>query len=146
MQQVRAATGAHFCEVRVDRETGEVRVSRWTGVVDIGTVVNPKTAASQVRGGIVMGLGMALSEQTLVDPRTGRIVNPGLAEYHLPGHADVPPIDVSFLGEPDPTMPLGIRGAGEVGVTGVAAAVANAVHHATGRRVLDLPITPDKLL
>ncbi|WP_086853493.1 xanthine dehydrogenase family protein molybdopterin-binding subunit [Amycolatopsis kentuckyensis] len=146
MQQVRAATGAHFCEVRVDRETGEVRVSRWTGVFDIGTVVNPKTAASQVRGGIVMGLGMALSEQTLVDPRTGRIVNPGLAEYHVPGHADVPPIDVSFLGEPDPTMPLGIRGAGEVGITGVAAAVANAVHHATGRRVLDLPITPDKLL
>lgn len=146
MPRVRAATGAHFCEVRVDRETGEVRVSRWVGVFDIGTVVNPKTASSQVRGGIVMGLGMALSEQTLVDPRTGRIMNPSLAEYHVPVHADVPPIDVSFLDEPDPTMPLGIRGAGEVGITGVAAAVANAVHHATGTRVRDLPITLDKLL
>ncbi|HEX4704293.1 MAG TPA: xanthine dehydrogenase family protein molybdopterin-binding subunit [Pseudonocardiaceae bacterium] len=146
MQRVRAATGAHFCEVRVDRETGEVRVSRWVGVFDVGTVVNPKTATSQVRGGIVMGIGMALSEQTLVDPRTGRIMNPSLAEYHVPVHADIPPIDVSFLDEPDPTMPLGIRGAGEVGITGVAAAVANAVHNATGKRVRDLPITLDKLL
>ena len=143
---IRAATGAHFCEVRVDPETCEVRVSRWVGVFDIGTVVNPKTAGSQLRGGIVMGLGMALSEQTLVDPRTGRIMNPGLAEYHVPVHADVPPIDVSFVDEPDPSMPFGIRGAGEVGITGAAAAVANAVHHATGKRVRDLPITVDKLL
>ncbi|MEV1115910.1 xanthine dehydrogenase family protein molybdopterin-binding subunit [Actinosynnema sp. NPDC049800] len=143
---VRAATGAHFCEVRVDPETCEVRVSRWVGVFDIGTVVNPKTAGSQLRGGIVMGLGMALSEQALVDPRTGRIMNPSLAEYHVPVHADVPPIDVSFLDEPDPTMPFGIRGAGEVGITGAAAAVANAVRHATGKRVRDLPITLDKLL
>lgn len=143
---VKAATGAHFCEVRVDPDTGEVRVSRWVGVFDIGTVINVKTASSQLRGGIVMGLGMALSEQTLIDPRTGRIMNPGLAEYHLPVHADVPPIDVSFLDDPDPTMPLGLVGAGEVGITGVAAAVANAVHHATGQRVYDLPITLDKLL
>jgi xanthine dehydrogenase YagR molybdenum-binding subunit len=143
---VKAASGVQFCEVRVDAETGETRVSRWVGVFDIGRVINTKTASSQVRGGIVMGLGMATAEETLVDPRTGRIMNPSLAEYHVPVHADVPPIDVSFLNEPDPNMPLGILGAGEVGITGVAAAVANAVYHATGKRVRDLPITLDKLL
>ncbi|MFF0160315.1 xanthine dehydrogenase family protein molybdopterin-binding subunit [Streptomyces sp. NPDC005263] len=143
---VKAATGVQFCEVKVDAETGETRVSRWVGVFDIGTVVNSKTAASQLRGGIVMGLGLAMAEETLVDPRNGRIMNPSLAEYHVPVHADVPPIDVSFLDDPDPKMPLGIIGAGEVGITGVGAAVANAVYHATGKRVRDLPITLDKLL
>jgi xanthine dehydrogenase YagR molybdenum-binding subunit len=142
----KAACGAQFCEVRVDPDTGEVRVSRWTGVFDIGRVVNPKTAASQLRGGIVMGIGMALTEETLVDPRNGRIMNPSLAGYHVPVHADIPPIDVAFLDDPDPTMPLGIVGAGEVGVTGVAAAVANAIHHATGKRIRDLPITLDKVM
>ena len=142
----KAACGAQFCEVRVDPDTGEVRVSRWTGVFDIGRVVNPKTAASQLRGGIVMGIGMALTEETLVDPRDGRIMNPSLAGYHVPVHADIPPIDVAFLDDPDPTMPLGIVGAGEVGVTGVAAAVANAIHHATGKRIRDLPITLDKVM
>jgi xanthine dehydrogenase YagR molybdenum-binding subunit len=143
---VKAACGAQFCEVRVDPVTGEVRVSRWTGVFDVGTVINAKTAASQLRGGIVMGIGMALTEETLVDPRNGRIMNPGLAEYHVPVHADIPPLDVHYLDEPDPTMPLGLIGVGEVGITGAAAAIANAVHHATGRRVRDLPITLDKLL
>ncbi|GAA0918000.1 xanthine dehydrogenase family protein molybdopterin-binding subunit [Nonomuraea longicatena] len=143
---VRAASGAQFCEVRVDADTGEIRLARWLGAFDIGRVANLKTATSQMRGGIVMGMGMALSEETLVDPRHGRIVNPGLAEYHIPVHADVPPIDVHFLDDPDPTMPLGLLGAGEVSITGVAAAVANAVYHATGRRVRDLPITLDKLL
>lgn len=143
---VKASTGAHFCEVRVDPDTFEVRVSRWVGAFDIGRVVNTKLAASQMRGGIVMGIGMALSEETLVDPRTGRIVNPSLSEYHVPVHADVPPIAISFLDDPDPTMPLGVLGAGEVSITGVAAAVANAVFHATGKRVRDLPITLDKLL
>jgi xanthine dehydrogenase YagR molybdenum-binding subunit len=109
-------------------------------------VINPKTAASQLRGGIVMGIGAALSEEALVDPRTGRIMNAGLAEYHVPVHADVPAIDVEWLDEPDPTAPLGLLGVGEVGITGVAAAVANAVHHATGVRVRDLPITLDRLL
>ncbi|MFG3438128.1 xanthine dehydrogenase family protein molybdopterin-binding subunit [Nonomuraea sp. NPDC047897] len=142
----RAATGAQFCEVRVDSDTGEVRVSRWTGVFDIGTVVNPKLAGSQLRGGIVMGLGMALGEETLVDPRSGRIMNPSLSEYHIPVHADVPRIDVHVLDDPDPTMPLGVVGAGEVGITGVAAAIANAVRHATGRRLTELPITLDRLL
>ncbi|RCV49497.1 xanthine dehydrogenase family protein molybdopterin-binding subunit [Marinitenerispora sediminis] len=143
---VRAASGAHFCEVRVDPDTGEVRIARWLGVFDVGTVINAKTAASQLRGGIIMGIGMALTEQTLVDPRTGRNMNPGLDTYHVPVHADIPPIDVTWLGEPDPTMPLGLLGVGEVGTTGVAAAVANAVHHATGRRVRDLPITLDKVV
>jgi xanthine dehydrogenase YagR molybdenum-binding subunit len=123
-----------------------VRISRWLGVFDIGTVINAKTAASQLRGGIVMGIGMALSEETLVDPRTGRIMNPSLAEYHVPVHADIPRIDVACLDDPDPTMPLGLLGAGEVGITGVAGALANAVHHATGRRIRDLPITLDKLM
>jgi xanthine dehydrogenase YagR molybdenum-binding subunit len=143
---VKAACGAHFCEVRVDADTGEVRVTRWLGVFDIGTVVNAKTAASQLRGGIVMGIGAALGEETLVDRETGRIVNANLSEYHVPVHADVPRIDIECLGDPDPTMPLGVLGAGEVGIVGVAGAIANAVHHATGRRVRDLPITLDKLL
>jgi xanthine dehydrogenase YagR molybdenum-binding subunit len=143
---VKAACGAHFCEVRVDTDTGEVRVTRWLGVFDIGTVVNAKTAASQLRGGIVMGIGAALGEETLVDRETGRIVNANLAEYHVPVHADVPRIDIECLGDPDPTMPLGVLGAGEVGIVGVAGAIANAVHHATGVRVRDLPITLDKLL
>ncbi|MGI5286081.1 xanthine dehydrogenase family protein molybdopterin-binding subunit [Nonomuraea polychroma] len=143
---VKAACGAQFCEVRVDPDTGEVRVSRWLGVFDVGRVINAKTTASQLRGGIVMGIGLALTEETLVDPRTGRIMNAGLAEYHVPVHADIPRIDVHCLDEPDPTMPLGLVGVGEVGITGVGAAVANAVRHATGKRVLDLPITLDKLL
>ena len=143
---VKAASGAQFCEVRVDADTGETRVTRWVGVFDIGRVVNAKLAAGQLRGGIVMGLGMALSEATLVDPRSGRIMNPSLAEYHVPVHADVPPIAVECFDEPDPTMPLGVLGAGEVGITGVAAAVGNAVHHATGRRIRDLPITLDSVL
>ncbi|MEV4474202.1 xanthine dehydrogenase family protein molybdopterin-binding subunit [Nonomuraea sp. NPDC049504] len=143
---VKAATGAHFCEVRVDPDTMEVRVARWLSVFDIGTVVNTRTAESQMRGGIVMGLGLALTEQTLIDPRNGRIVNPSLSEYHVPVHADVPRLEVHHLGDPDPTMPLGIVGVGEVGITGVAAAVGNAVRHATGTRVRDLPITLDKLM
>lgn len=143
---VKAACGAQFCEVKVDPDTGEVRVTRWLGVFDIGTVVNTKTAASQLRGGIVMGIGAALGEETLVDRQTGRIVNANLSEYHVPVHADIPRIDIECLGDPDPTMPLGVLGAGEVGIVGVAGAVANAIHHATGRRVYDLPITLDKLL
>lgn len=143
---MRAAYGAHFCEVRVDRDTGEIRVTRWLGVFNIGTVVNAKTAASQLRGGIVMGIGAALGEETLVDPDTGRIINANLAEYHVPVHADVPHIDIECLGESDPSMPLGVLGAGEVGIVGVAGAIANAIHHATGRRLYDLPITLDKLL
>ncbi|GES19839.1 carbon-monoxide dehydrogenase large subunit [Acrocarpospora pleiomorpha] len=143
---VKAACGAQFCEVRVDSDTGEIRISRWLGVFDVGKVINAKTAASQLRGGIVMGIGMALAEETQVDPRNGRIMNAGLAEYHVPVHADIPSIDVRYLDDPDPTMPLGLLGIGEVGIVGVAGAIANAVYHATGKRIRDLPITLDKLL
>jgi xanthine dehydrogenase YagR molybdenum-binding subunit len=93
-----------------------------------------------------MGIGMALTEQTLVDERTGRTINPSLADYHIPTHADVPRIDVLFVDRPDPQTPLGAKGIGELGIVGAAAAIANAVYHATGQRVRDLPITPDKLL
>ena len=144
--RARAASGAQFCEVRVDADTGEIRVSRWLGVFDVGTVINARTATSQLRGGIIWGIGMALEEQTLIDPRTGRIMNPSLSEYHVPVHADIPQIDVHYLDEPDPTMPLGLLGLGEIGITGAPAAVANAVRHATGTRVADLPITLDKVL
>ena len=142
----KAARGAQFCEVRVDTDTGEVRITRWLGVFDVGKVINPKTAESQMRGGIVMGIGMALSEQTLVDPRNGRTMSAGLDSYYVPVHADIPPIDVTWLDEPDPTMPRGLVGLGEVGTTGAAAAIANAVFHATGKRIRDLPITLDKVI
>jgi xanthine dehydrogenase YagR molybdenum-binding subunit len=138
--------GAQFCEVRVHAVTGEVRVSRFLGSFDCGRILNPRTAASQFRGGIIMGLGLALTEETLFDERTGRIMNPSLAEYHVPVHMDVPEIDVIFTDIPDPHAPLGVRGIGEIGITGVGAAVANAVHNATGRRIRELPITLDKLL
>jgi len=143
---VKAACGAQFCEVRADNDTGELRLTRWTGVFDVGRVINAKTTASQLRGAIIMGIGIALEEETLIDPRTGRIMNANLSDYHIPVHADVPRIDVHCLDDPDPTMPLGVLGAGEVGITGAAAAIANAVHHATGRRIHDLPLTLDKLL
>jgi len=138
--------GAQFCEAKVNCITGEVRVSRWLGVFDTGRVFNPKTAASQFRGGIVMGLGAALTEEAVFDERTGRVMNPSLAEYHVPVHADVPEIDVMWLDIPDPLAPMGGKGVGEIGITGVAAAVANAVFNATGARIRDLPITPDKVL
>ncbi|MFI1488724.1 xanthine dehydrogenase family protein molybdopterin-binding subunit [Streptomyces sp. NPDC020747] len=142
----KAARGAQFCEVRVNADTGELRISRWLGMFDVGRIINPKTAASQLRGAVVMGIGTALSEQTLVDPRNGRTMSAGLDSYYLPVQADIPPIDVAWLDEPDKTMPLGIIGLGEVGVAGAAAAIANAVYHATGKRIRDLPITLDKLL
>jgi xanthine dehydrogenase YagR molybdenum-binding subunit len=138
--------GAQFCEVRVHEDTGEVRVARWVGAFDTGRIVNPKTARSQLMGGIIMGIGMALTEESLFDERTGRIVNPSLAEYHLPVNADVPEIDVLFVDIPDPHTPIGAHGIGEIGITGAAASLANAIYHATGRRIRSLPITLDKLL
>ncbi len=141
-----ASYGAQFCEVRVHADTGEVRVSRWLGSFDCGTIVNPKTAMSQLRGGIIMGIGMALTEETLFDERRGRIMNPSLAEYHVPVNLDVPNIEILFTGIPDAHTPLGARGIGEIGITGAAAAICNAVFNATGKRIRDLPITLDKLL
>jgi xanthine dehydrogenase YagR molybdenum-binding subunit len=138
--------GAQFCEVRVNAITGEVRVSRFLGSFDTGRIINPKTAASQFRGGIIMGLGLALTEETLFDERSGRIMNPSLAEYHVPVHLDVPKIDVIWNDIPDPHAPMGVHGIGEIGITGVAAAVANAVYNATGLRIRELPITLDKLI
>jgi xanthine dehydrogenase YagR molybdenum-binding subunit len=138
--------GAMFCEVRVNAVTGEVRVSRFLGSFDCGRILNPKTAASQFRGGIIMGLGLALMEETQFDERSGRIMNPSLAEYHVPVHMDVPEIEVMWTDIPDPHTPMGARGVGEIGITGVGAAVANAVFNATGKRIRDLPITLDKLL
>lgn len=146
MKYSMASYGAQFCEVRVHEETGEVRVSRWLCVLDSGRVANPKTASSQLRGGITMGIGMALTEETLFDDRRGRIMNPSLAEYHVPVNLDVPDIEVMFLNIPDEQAPYGGRGIGEIGITGTAAAIANAVYHATGKRIRELPITLDKLL
>jgi xanthine dehydrogenase YagR molybdenum-binding subunit len=138
--------GAMFCEVRVNAVTGELRVQRFLGSFDCGRILNTKTATSQFRGGIVMGLGLALMEQTQFDERSGRIMNPSLAEYHVPVHMDVPEIDVIWTDIPDPHAPMGAHGIGEIGITGVGAALANAVYNATGRRVRDLPITLDKVL
>jgi xanthine dehydrogenase YagR molybdenum-binding subunit len=138
--------GAQFCEVRVSVITGETRVSRFLGSFDAGRILNAKLAASQFKGGIIMGLGLALTEETLFDERSGRVMNPSLAEYHVPVHMDVPTIDVIWNDIPDPHCPLGARGIGEIGITGVGAAVANAVYNATGKRIRELPITLDKLL
>jgi xanthine dehydrogenase YagR molybdenum-binding subunit len=142
----KASYGAQFCEVRVDADLGEVRVTRLIGAFDCGRVLNPKTARSQFIGGMTMGLGMALMEHTDTDPRNGRVVNGDLAGYLLPTHLDVPALDAFWVGEPDPHTPMGAHGIGEIGITGVAAAVANAVFNATGKRVRDLPILPEKLL
>lgn len=138
--------GAMFCEVRVNAVNGETRVSRFLGSFDCGRILNPKTAASQFRGGIIMGLGLALMEETQFDARKGRIMNRNLADYHLPVHRDVPEIEVIWTDIPDPHTPMGARGIGEIGITGTGAAVANAIYNATGRRVRDFPITLDKLL
>lgn len=137
---------ANFCEVRVSEVTGEVRVNRLLGSFDCGAILNPKTAESQFKGGMIMGIGLALTEETLFDERSGRIMNATLADYHVPAHLDVPELEVMWTGIPDPRSPLGARGIGEIGITGVAAAIANAVFNATGKRVRDLPITLDKLL
>ena len=137
---------AIFVEVRVNAVTGETRVSRMLGSFDCGVILNAKTGASQFRGGMIMGLGLALTEETMFDERTGRVMNPSLAEYHVPVHLDVPEIEVMWTGIPDPHAPMGARGIGEIGITGVGAAVANAIYNATGKRVRDLPLTLDKLL
>ena len=139
--------GAVFAEVAIDPELCTVRVRRVVAVYDVGKVVNQKLARSQFIGGIVWGVGLALLEDTRIDSRDGRIVNANLADYLVPVNADIGYIDVSAIDKPDPNLdPLGARGIGEIGITGTGAALANAVFHATGKRIRDLPITPDKLI
>ena len=139
--------GAHLCEVKIDPLLPRVQVTRWVSVMNCGRIVSAKTARSQILGGATMGIGMALMEETAYDPATGLPATANLADYHVAVNADAPPFDVYFVGEPDFAFnPIGARGMGEIGITGAAAAVANAVYHATGKRVRDLPITLDKLL
>ncbi len=141
------AFGAQFAEVRVNADTGEVRVPRLLGVFAAGRIINPKTARSQLLGGMTMGLSMALHEVSVLDPRFGDYVNHDFAEYHIATNADVGTIDVTWIDEEDLHVnPMGAKGIGEIGIVGTAAAIANAVYHATGIRIRDLPITLDKLL
>jgi xanthine dehydrogenase YagR molybdenum-binding subunit len=146
-QYARNTHSAIFAEVKVDEALGVIRVTRVVDAVAAGRILNTKTAHSQIMGGVVWGIGMALHEETLLDHRFGRFMNANFAEYHVPVNADIHDIKVIFVDEPDAIInPLGIKGVGEIGIVGVAAAIANAVYHATGKRVRDLPITLDKLL
>jgi xanthine dehydrogenase YagR molybdenum-binding subunit len=139
--------GVHFVEVGVDAATGEIRVRRMLAVCAAGRILNPKTARSQIIGAMTMGVGAALMEELVVDKRVGFFVNHDLAGYEVPVHADIPHQEVIFLDEVDPTAtPLKAKGVGELGISGVAAAVANAVYNATGVRVRDYPVTLDKFL
>ncbi|MFF5445789.1 xanthine dehydrogenase family protein molybdopterin-binding subunit [Streptomyces sp. NPDC012888] len=143
----RHAFGAQFAEVQADTVTGEVRVRRLLGVFAAGRILNPRTARSQFVGGMVMGLGMALTEHSDIDPAFGDFAQSDLASYHVPAHADVPDIEVHWIEEHDKHLnPLGGKGIGEIGIVGTAAAIANAFHHATGRRIRELPLTPDRVL
>jgi len=142
-----AGFGAHFAEVGVDRDTGEVRVRRMLGVFAAGRILNAKTARSQMIGGMIWGIGAALMEENHVDLRYGSFINQDLASYHVVVNADVGALDAVFLEEPDPHgNPLGSKGIGELGICGAGAAVINAIHNATGARIRDFPATPDKLL
>lgn len=139
--------GAHFVEVKIDELLPRVQVSRVVSVMNCGRVVTAKPARSQIMGGVVMGVGMALTEETVYDGKTGLPATRNLADYHVPTNLDIPKIDVQFVGEPDFNFnPIGARGMGEIGITGIAAAIGNAVFHATGKRIRHLPITPDKLI
>jgi len=139
--------GAHFAEVGVDADTGEVRVRRMSGAFAAGRILNPKTARSQVIGAMTMGLGAALMEESIVDTRHGYFVNHDLAEYHVPVHADVPVQDVFFMDEvDDKSSPMKAKGVGELGLCGSAAAIANAVYNASGVRIRDYPLTLEKIL
>jgi len=150
LQMAKYASYTHsaiFAEVRVDEEMGVVRVTRVVCAVAAGRILNPKTARSQILGGVVMGIGMALHEEAMFDHGLGKVMNQNIAEYHMPVHADIDDIEVIFVEEHDDKVsPLGVKGVGEIGIVGTAAAVANAIFHATGKRVRELPITLDKLL
>jgi xanthine dehydrogenase YagR molybdenum-binding subunit len=138
--------GAKFVEVRVDADLGRIKVARVVSAIDGGRILNGKTARSQIIGGSVGGIGQALFEATVTDAHTGRIANATLGDYLVPVNADIPDMEVLFVGEPDRATATGTKGIGEIGLVGVAAAVANGVFHATGKRVRSLPITLDQLL
>jgi xanthine dehydrogenase YagR molybdenum-binding subunit len=143
----RHAFGAHFAEVGVDTVTGEVRVRRLLGVYAAGRILNARTARSQFVGGMTMGLGMALTEGSTMDAAFGDFAESDLASYHVPAHADVPDVEAHWIDEDDPHLnPMGSKGIGEIGIVGTAAAIGNAVHHATGVRLRELPLTPDRVL
>lgn len=138
---------AMFVEVRIDEELGTVRVTRALSAIAGGRVINTKTAGSQILGGLVWGIGMALEEKSALDQNFGRFMNHNLAEYHIPVNADIHSLEVIFVEEHDDIVnPLGAKGLGEIGIVGVAGAIANAVFHATGKRVRELPITLDKVM
>lgn len=146
-QDGKHAFGAHFAEVRVDTVTGEIRVSRLFGMYAAGRILNPRTARSQFLGGMIMGMGMALHEEGVLDPAMAEWINHDLAEYHIPAHADVESIDAAWIDAPDLSLnPMGSKGIGEIGIVGSPAAILNAIWHATGVRVRDLPARLDKLL
>ena len=139
--------GAVFAEVAVDRSTYMVKVRRVVATYDIGTLMNSKTGLNQLMGGIVWGVSFALHEESHIDPVYGRTANENLAEYHVPVNADIGVLDVTCLNIADTKFqPLGGRGIGEIGITGAAAAVANAIYNATGKRIREYPITPDKIM
>jgi xanthine dehydrogenase YagR molybdenum-binding subunit len=139
--------GAQFAEVRIDPDLRTIKVSRWVGAFDCGRLINAKTGRSQLIGGIVFGIGMALFEETRFDEASGRIVNANIAEYLMPVNADVPEIQTIVVDAPDDiTTPMGVKGIGELPMVGAAPAIANAVYHATGVRVRELPIRLDKIL
>jgi xanthine dehydrogenase YagR molybdenum-binding subunit len=144
---IRAVHSAVFCEVRVDEDFGTVRVTRVVSAVAAGRIMNPKLARSQVLGGVVWGISQALHEETYTDHRLGRFMNHNYAEYHVATNADIHDIDVIFVEEDDRIVSrLGAKGVGEIGIVGVAAAVSNAIFHATGRRLRSTPMTPDKVM
>jgi xanthine dehydrogenase YagR molybdenum-binding subunit len=141
----RHSHSAVFAEIRVDEDLGPI--PRIVSAIAGGRILNPTTARSQILGGVVFGIGMALEEESVLDHQFGRFINHSFGEYHVPVNADVHEIDVIFVEERDDVVnPLGAKGLGEIGVVGVAAAIANAVYHATGKRIRNLPITLDKVM
>jgi CO/xanthine dehydrogenase Mo-binding subunit len=144
--KVRSAFGAHFVEVEVDTELGHVKVTKYTTVHDSGRIMNPLTATSQIQGAAIQGIGMALHEQLLYDPRTGRPLTPGFYFDRIPTHRDAPSIEVSFIETDDGYGPYGAKSIGEAGIILSPGAIANAVFNAIGKRMKDLPITRDKIL
>jgi xanthine dehydrogenase YagR molybdenum-binding subunit len=137
----------HFVKLQVHPVTGVIKLKHIVSVADAGKIISEKTARSQMVGGAVGGIGMAMTEETLMDHRYGRYINSNFVDYHVPVHADVPPVDVLFVNKPDNIIsPTGAKGIGEIALVGVAPAITNAVYNATGKRIRQLPVTPDQLI